>query len=474
MKNDFKVGILFTMLGQYSTVIVQLIINMILSRMLPVSDFGIVGIVQILIFFFQIVAGQAISPAIIQNKALNSRDYGTIFNYSIVWGGLLAIVFGFSGFLLKAIYDNSIFVPLSWCMSILAVADAVSSVPNGILAKEKRFKAISLRLIISQIIGAAFGVFSVFMGAGIYSLVISATVPAIISLILNLLVVDISYTWSFDFKPIKKIFFFFKNQASFSVINYLYRNLDNLLVGKFLGATSLGFYQKSYQLLSLPVTVFLGIINPVMQPILSEHEANVTLIKETYLRVSKILGFIGISISVFMGLNADKIIYFLFGYQWTGAILPLALLSISIWAQMLASVIGAIWQSRNMPHFQTRNGLISFVIIATAIILGIFSHSLSGVAIAVSISYILNFIVSAEMLLRKGLESKFIVILNSLIKPFLLGIVLVVCLLIIQPYLTFSSLFLTLLSRGLVWMGIVFVFLIISKEMKDIVKFIKK
>ncbi|WP_254558335.1 oligosaccharide flippase family protein, partial [Salmonella enterica] len=78
---------------------------------------------------------------------------------------------------------------------------------------------------------------------------------------------------------------FVKHQTGFSVINYFYRNLDNLLVGKFLGTTLLGNYSKSYQLLSFPITIFLNVINPVMQPILAEHEKNVVLIRDTYLKV---------------------------------------------------------------------------------------------------------------------------------------------------------------------------------------------
>lgn len=84
MKNEFKTGIFFTALGQYGSVIIQLGLNIVLSRLLTPKDFGVFAIIQVLVLFFRILAGQSISPAIVQNKLLTNKDYGVIFNYSIM------------------------------------------------------------------------------------------------------------------------------------------------------------------------------------------------------------------------------------------------------------------------------------------------------------------------------------------------------------------------------------------------------
>lgn len=474
MKNEFKAGILFSAIGQYGNVVIQLLINVILSRLLTPKEFGVIAIVQVLLLFFQILSGQSISPAIIQNKNLNKKDYGVIFNYMILLGVSLAIIFGFSGILLSKIYGNEIYLSLSWLMSILIIADSLSCVPNGILYKEKRFKEINIRLIISLIIGAVIGISAAFLGAGVYSLIIISTVPAVVSLFFNLLLVDIQYTRSMDIKPIKEIIFFTKHQTAFSLINYLYRNMDNLLVGKFLGATNLGNYSKGYQLISFPITVFLGVINPVLQPILSEHETDVDLIRETYLTISRVLSLIALPVSVFMCLNADQIIYFLFGSQWSAAISPFAILSLSIWAQMLAQMISVFWQSRNLPHIQSRNGFISLFIIGISIIVGIYFGSIKSVALAVTVSYIINFFISASLLLRIGLNGSIYQLLRMLIKPFVLSAIIIIIFMITMPYLTFNSYFMTLLVRGLIWLFIVVLFYIFTKEFQVMKKILKR
>ena len=474
MKNEFKTGIFFTAIAQYSTVIVQLLINMILSRLLTPKEIGMVTIVQVIIFFFQLLAGSALGPAIVQNKQLDNNDYGILFNFSIMLGVFLALIFGIGGgFGLSAIYNNGIYISLCWSMAPIIIMGAMGQVPNGILSKEKRFKEISLRLLLSGVLGAAFGIVAAFLHAGVYSMVLVFIVTDLFSLLLNLRMTKIKYTKSLSFVSVRKILPFFKNQTSFSIINYLYRNLDNLMIGKFLGAFPLGNYSKSYQLLSLPVTVFLSVINPVMQPILAEYETNVDLIRETYLKVCRILAFIAIPISIFFCLNSEEIIYLLFGRQWTLAIVPLSFLSLSIWAQMLAQSMPAIWQVRNLTNIQAVNGVLSLIVIGASIILGITFGSITNVAIAVSLAYILNFIISASLLMNRALESNLFYLLKELIKPALLGIFLALVLVITNPYLEFSNLFLTLLIRGIFWIFLIAAFLAAIGELKTIKEMVK-
>ena len=71
-----------------------------------------------------------------------------------------------------------------------------------------------------------------------------------------------------------------KNQFGFNFINYFSRNSDNILIGKFISTEALGNYNKAYQLLMYPNTIFSGIITPVLQPVLSDYESDVKTIKK--------------------------------------------------------------------------------------------------------------------------------------------------------------------------------------------------
>ena len=474
MNKDLKSGFFFTAIAQYGNMLGQLTINIILSHLLKPTDFGIVTFVQIFAIFFNTVVSATIPTAIIQNKKLTEKDYGVVFNYTALIGLVIALIFGGLGYVFASFMHNPIYIPVTWCMALLVVIDGLDGVPQGIMLKEKRFKAIAVRQILAVLLGAIFGISAAFLGAGLYALILVLVIPQIVFLIFSMLSTKIAYTTSFDPRSIKKVIGFIGYQSNFSIVNYFYRNLDNLLVGKVLGSQALGYYSKSYQLLNYPVGLFLGVINPVLQPVLSDFERDVAYIRDTYLKLSEILALIAVPLSVFMILNAGDIIYLLFGPQWTAAIHPLSILSYSIWAQMLAQMMPSIWQSRNLSRLQMRNGFISFIVIASAIVLGILTGQLNLVALAVSLSYILNFFISGSLLMHFGLEGQIRQLLKILIKPALIGLVTALVLHFAQPSLQFDNHFLNLLTHGLLWAIVLFLSLLITGDLKKIRQLLKK
>ncbi|MCH4168059.1 MAG: lipopolysaccharide biosynthesis protein [Streptococcaceae bacterium] len=474
MKNEFKTGMIFSAIGQYSYLIVQFIINVVLSRILSPADFGVVAIVQVFLTFFQMFATAGMGPAIIQNKDLDEDDYGILFNYSAILAIILVLFFGILGFFVSKIYHNPIYVPLFWMMSVVILAEGMNVVPNALLLKAKKFKSINIRTVIANMLGAILGVVAAFLGAGVYALILSVAVPALITLILNFFIVKIKFTTSFNTKPLSAVWYFAKNQLGFSLIIYFARNTDNMLIGKVMGASAVGFYSKAYGLTVMPNLLFLGVINPVLQPILAEHQDDVKLIRETYLNIVKILAMIGIPFSLFMVINSDRIIYFLFGNQWSNAILPLSILSLSITAQMISATSSGIFQARNQPHKMFRAGMISSIGIIFASIIGVLTHSLVIVSAFVCLGYIMDCIITNYILLTSTLEDKITSLFRVLLQPIILGVVISVILMLTRSIINLESDFLTLLIRGIIWLIAVLAYLSITGELKFIKSFVKK
>lgn len=468
MNRTFRIGMIFTAIGQYSVILIQLLINIILSRLIPVEEFGIVANAQVYLLFFQLIVTAGIGPAIIQKKELKDKDYGILFNYTILFSIVLSIAFGFSGGLVAFTYGNEMYKPLFWSMSVVVLCEGINTVPRAILNKSLRFRELNLRLFLSSFIGAIFGIVAAFAGFGVYALVICSAVPAVVSLILNFSAVKIQYTRSLSPKPFLSIQSFTRNQLFFTIFNYLSRNSDNLLVGKFLGPVPIANYQKSYQLLTMPTTVFLGVITPVLQPILSQHQDNVELIRETFFKIIRALALIAFPLTIFMMLNAQEIIFFLFGTRWHGAVIPFSILSFSLWAQMLNAVTSSIFMARDRSNKLLVNGIISILIMIPSIILGVSFGTIIYVSIFVCIANLINFTVSYWLLMTKVLEGRLQDALKQLITPAFIGIVVAIIVFITNPFLSFSSLFVTLLVRGIIWLALVFICMYLFGEIKVI------
>ena len=72
-------------------------------------------------------------------------------------------------------------------------------------------------------------------------------------------------------------------QFAAQTLNYFNRNLDNLLIGKFMSKDKLGYYSKAYSMQQMPVSYLPGVITPILHPILSEHQDDREYIFSNYL-----------------------------------------------------------------------------------------------------------------------------------------------------------------------------------------------
>lgn len=455
---EIKSGIFFTALGKYSNVIVMLVVNGILSRLLSPEDYGIVSVVTVFVVFFQLFVDAGFGPAIIQHPKINTKELSSLFNFSVLFGVIAAIIFSIFGYAIASIYNNQIYIKICFLLSLSIVLYGMNIVPVAVLNKQKNFKTISMTQLISSFFSGLVAILCALGGLGVYSLVIMNIVNPLIGFLLFWHKSNLKLQKNFNIDPVKNIWFFAKNQLLFNTINYFSRNADNILIGRFLGSEALGHYSKAYQLLMYPNTILLGVISPVLQPVLRNHQDNVSKIREVYLKVVHILAIIGLPLSVFLMLSSKEVIYVMFGQQWSESVLPFTILSSTVWIQMTLSSSGAIFQSRNKPQYLLLNGIVSASIIVPSIIFGLLFKSIIGVSIFLTIGFYLNFFVSFYLVMKNALSSKLTILLKEFIKPLIVSLVELVILGIINNYFLLESNLLFLLFKGIIF-SIVFLVL---------------
>lgn len=424
MIEHLKTGILYTALGKYSNVLIQLVINIVLSRVLTPHDYGLVAVVQVFLVFFTTIVDAGLGPAIIQNKSLTEHDNRVLFTYSLLFVVLLCIVFALCGYPISLLYGNSIYISLSLAMSVTLFFLGINMVPNALLDKMKRFRAVNMRLVLANLCGGIVGVSTAFMGWGAYALVAGLTVPGIVSFVLNVWLLRLAPAAHLDKTVLDKVWTFAKNQFGFNLINYFSRNADTILIGKVFGPTAVANYSKAYQLLMMPNNVLLGIINPVLLPVLSDYQDDVAYIRQAYLKIVHVLALIGVPLSVFLCIEGHDIIFTLFGNQWGDAVPPFMILSLTVWVQMTLSSTGAVFQALNKTHQLFVTGILSAVLLVSSIVIGIFMGSINTVAIALSVGFVLNFLLNYAIMMTVVLDSSLVALLKEFITPFGIGIVL--------------------------------------------------
>ncbi|MED4047508.1 lipopolysaccharide biosynthesis protein [Priestia megaterium] len=430
IKNELRNGILISAVGKYSNIIIQFVVLAILSRLLTPNEFGIVAIINVFLMFFTMLVDMGIGPAIIQNKSLNEKQLNGIFTFTILLSVVLSTCFALLARPIATFYNNQHLVNVCIIMSFALLTSGLNMVPQSVLLKQKRFFEINAGQVISNIVSGIVGITLALNHFSYYAIVYSSIFRNLTMLIIFYFKTNLKMTKSIKKEDLSSIYAFSKNQFLFNFINYFSRNLDSMLIGKFISVKALAYYDKAYMLTLYPNQLLTSVITPVVQPILSEYEKQNKIIKQTYLSLTKILAFIGMPLTVFLFFTSTEIIYLLFGSQWTASVPIFQILSLSIWIQMILSSTGSIFQSSNRTDLLLMSGVLSALLNISSIIVGVWTGKVEYLASMLVLSFLVNFIQANYLLMNKVFQEKQIEFYKNLVDPFKISILMLVALLI--------------------------------------------
>lgn len=401
IQQEIKKGTITVFITRYSGIIIGLIVNAVLARLLSPSEFGIVGVVTVFISFFNILSDIGIGVAIVQNQDLSDKDVSDIFKLSIFLSFALAISFAALSYAIAWFFQNDIYVLISKLLAINVLFSALTVVPKSLLIKAKSFKTIGT---IEVCISLITGILAIAMARAdwsYYAIIWRSIIASLFIFLFFYYFSGLKLTRGFSSSGARKIARYSIHQFAFNFINYFSRNLDNILIGKYMGSQSLGIYNQAYQLMMYPISNLTHVITPVLHPILAQFQDNLNVIFTEYIKVVKLLVLIGIPISIFIYFSSEEIIYLVLGERWAEVVPVLRILSISIWVQMISSSAGAIFQATGRTDLLFRLGLASATILIAAIITGtLYFKSLSITAYALVASFLVSFVLIFFVLMR--------------------------------------------------------------------------
>lgn len=470
-------GVSYTAVSQYLGIFISLAISGILARLISPKEFGIVAVATVLITFFGIFSELGIAPAIIQTKNLLKEDLDKIFSFTIWVGLAISIMFFCSSWLIAGYYNNTKLISVCQLLSINLLFAAVNIVPNGLMFKNKEFRFIAIRSIIVQLVGGTVAVFAAFMGAGIYALLINPIFSSIFIFLFSYHRFPLKPLFTLGLDSMKKISSFSLYQFFFNIINYFSRNLDKLLIGKFMNLALLGYYDKSYRLMMLPLQNITAVLTPVMHPILSDFQDNLSQLERSYLKIIRLLAFIGFPLSAFLWFSAEEIMLLVFGNQWEPSVPTFQILTLSVGIQIILSSSGPVFQAANATKVLFISGLLSAILNVAAILIGIFAfNSLNILAMCICISFLINFVQCYILMYHVVFKVSMAQFWKQFLSPIALTALLIGCSLAINHIIPHLHLLVSLMIKAIIYTSVFVLYIHLTKELNIVssIKLLKK
>jgi O-antigen/teichoic acid export membrane protein len=386
LKTDLKMrsvrGGAITIIAQGSKFFLNLGSLAILGRLLTPNDYGLIGMVTPIVGFVEMFKDLGLSTATIQREEINHQQVSTLFWINLLVSGGISILFAALAPSIAWFYKEPRLVDIVLALSSIFLVGGLSIQHQALLKRKMQFASIAKIEITSVILGVLAAIMAAWANFGYWALVIMPLTKMIVIAIGSWLACPWRPGLPSKDAEIKSMLAFGGNLTGFNCINYFSRNLDNILIGQYWGATELGFYSKAYQLVLLPIQQINAPINNVALPLLSRLQAEPEQFTRYYYKFVLSIVFLGMPIVAFTFAVTDKLILFVLGEQWLNTVPIFQLLAPAAFLGTFNLASAWVYQSFGRTDRQLQIGLV-----LSTIDIIIFTISIRWGAIGVAAAY---------------------------------------------------------------------------------------
>jgi O-antigen/teichoic acid export membrane protein len=370
--------------------------TMILARLLTPAEFGLTAMVLPLTGFVKLFKDLGLTMATIQSKGLKPEQVSLLFWVNVAVSAVLSLIAIAAAPLVAWFYDDPRVMGITVAYGLLFIFGGFSAQHQALIRRQMRFGALAAVDLTSLALGIVAGVAGAMAGMSYWALVLMMGVTEASAMVM---------VWSLSrwrpgrvcsFNEVRAMLRFGANLTSFNVINYLARNVDNVLVGKFWGEAAAGLYSKAYGLMLLPLSQINVPLGNVAIPALSRLQSEPARYRAAYLGVASRLAVLTMPAGAWAMVVADWLVLLFLGPQWTEAGRIFFFLGISAVTQPLLNTMGWLFITQGRTKEMMQFGWVNGVLCILSMLVGLpwggvgvaIAYSVVGVAIRMPMAYI--------------------------------------------------------------------------------------
>lgn len=379
-------GASFALIGQGVIVSVSFGSLIILSRLLEPQEFGMFAILVSVTAFVDIFKDMGLSAATVQRQLVSDEQMSALFWVAQCIGLLLAGLMVALAPAVAHVFSEPALGPATAAISISFVFGALAGQHQSLLRRQMRVGTIMLIDIAAKVFANAVAVILAIEGFGLWSLVLLQLTNAATVALGAWLVCSWrpSRPRCFSISAIAPMLFFGSGLTLSNFLNYLLRNADNLIIGRFLGSEALGFYSRAYSVLLFPLGQIAGPLTVVAVPALSRLQDDPARYRRYYLAMFKVVAHLSMPLVACMGTLSQEIVWLALGPQWSQSARIFQILAFATFWTPIGATTGWIYlslgQTQRMAAWTAIMTLVTIFAFAIGAVWGV-----HGVAIAYSI-----------------------------------------------------------------------------------------
>lgn len=387
-KDTVVKGGLATGLSQGIAMGFTIISAVVLARLLTPDDFGLIGMVSVVVNFLFIFKDIGLSQATIQKEEITQSQISTLFWINSLISLALGVILAASGSLVSKFYDRA---ELTLIMAILAISFVVEGLTiqhTALLRRHLRFTAVAIADILSRFSFLVTAIVMALQGFSYWSLVGGHIIRSLVLL-----------GFTFYYCPwipgrvqkgtgVRAMMRFGGQVTTGHILAYLARNLDGILIGRMFGAAQLGLYNKAYHLLMQPLSQIKLPLTHLALPVLSSLQKEPERYRNYFSKLLDISISLALPVAVYCFLESEFLIRFILGPQWLEATEVFRILAIGGIFVSASFLPGLALLSHGYSKKYMQLLIATSIIQSVSFVIGA-PFGINGIAIAYTVSSIL-------------------------------------------------------------------------------------
>jgi O-antigen/teichoic acid export membrane protein len=329
LKSQSINGAIWTFVDMFVNKATYFIATIVLAGILGPKEFGLIGMIMLFVSIGNTLIDSGMSTSLLRSQVVSENEYATVFITNLFMSILVYIVFFFSAPLIATFYKQPILIDIIrlYCLGFIIMS--LKSIHCVKLMREMRFKQLTMLNLPGVIVSVIVSIWMGKNGYGVWSLVALFLSNQLLSTIVFWVFMKWNPKFYFDVSNYKNHFNFGYKLLLSALLNTIFENIYNILIGKFYNVKTLGYYERAFTFNSYPVSILSGIVLKVTLPTLTSIKEDLPRMQKAYKEIMQMTFFITAYGLSFAALLSTQIVKLFLGNEWLPLVPLFQILSLS-------------------------------------------------------------------------------------------------------------------------------------------------
>lgn len=314
-------GTAWSLIDNISSQGFSFVVGIVLARLLTPKDFGTIGVLAIFIAISNVFVECGFGNALIRKKDRSQEDLSTAFFFNLVVGCIVYLILFLIAPLVAYFFKLPILTSLLRVLAFCIVFNSLSIVQNAVLTANLKIKTQAIINFFTQIPMGCVGVYFAYKGYGVWTLVIQQVGASFLRFLWLWFVAKWHPSKVFSHESFHYLFNFGWKLLGANLLGTFFNEIYGFVIGRFLGASDLGYYSKSKQLSEHPRSLINNVINRVVLPMMVESQGDDIKVRDVYRRLTELICFLAFPFFGLLILIAEPIIIIIWTDKWKESII---------------------------------------------------------------------------------------------------------------------------------------------------------